>query len=201
MIRPMMSRLFVAAVTLCLAALALGARGPVRTRAPFGAGGDGCFAPPTIGLPLPFQDSGDTTGAVNDVNEIPATCASGYQPAYGPDHVYAFEVVSGNSLTFTVTTTSTTYDPMIYVVGACNDGATCVSGAFADDCGSVALPQPGCGGAATESIGPITLPVGVYYLYVDSAFSTVTQPTQAQGPYELTVTGTVPVELLRFEVE
>ncbi|HEY3172122.1 MAG TPA: hypothetical protein VGK86_06030, partial [Thermoanaerobaculia bacterium] len=37
----------------------------------------------------------------------------------GPDHIYSFTVASGSDLTFSLTTSSTTYDPAIYIRTAC----------------------------------------------------------------------------------
>jgi hypothetical protein len=51
-------------------------------------------------------------------------------------------------------------------------------------------------GVGPEEIPPASYPPATYYLYVDSYYDAGT--TGSCGTYSLTVTGTVPVELMEF---
>ena len=66
------------------------------------AGGENCGTATAIPAPLPFTDSDDTTGNASDVGLLPDGC-SNYQIVDGPDLVYSFTVGAGNSVAFTVT--------------------------------------------------------------------------------------------------
>jgi len=138
-------------------------------------GGDTCASPPTVISTLPFADTGDTTGAGNDVATTTAACGSGFTGADGPDLIYQFTVGAGNSLTITVTPTAA-WDVKIYLLSICGDPTSCVAGA------DVAFD----GGA--ETITPAGLAPGTYFLYVDSFFPS--PAVNRQGPYNLSVTGT-----------
>lgn len=169
-------------------------------------GGENC-ATATVIARLPFGDSDDTTGNVNDLNTLPAQC-SDYTQVAGPDLIYSFTVGAGNSVAFQVTPTNATYDPAIYVLGACGNGATCVIGS--DSCvRSGFSPQPpGClDGDADEDIAALAYAPGTHAVYVDSFYAAGAScggqgsVQCGTGPYTLTVTGTLPVELHRFEIE
>jgi hypothetical protein len=174
-------------------------------RAP-ATGGENC-ATATVIASLPFGDSDDTTGHVSDVDALPALC-SDYTQVSGPDLVYSFTVSAGNSVAFQVTPTNATYDPAIYVLGACGDGNSCVIGA--DACvRSGFTPQPaGClDGDADEDLPPLAYAPGTHAVYVDSFYAAgASCGSQGSvqcgtGPYTLSVTGTLPVDLHRFEIE
>ncbi|MEZ5461818.1 hypothetical protein [Dokdonella sp.] len=83
------------------------------------AGGDTCGTASNIAA-LPFSDSGDTTGATNTVNDIPIACNGNYTQVQGPDQIYTFTTTAGASVTISQSTTSSTYDGSIYVLGTCN---------------------------------------------------------------------------------
>ena len=170
-------------------------------------GGETCANPTGIGS-LPFNDSDDTTGHVNDNNLLPAGC-SDYTQVSGPDLIYVFSSGAGNNLAFTVTPTNATYDPAIYVLGTCGTSATCVVGA--DACLANGQPQPaGC----TDGNGDEDIPAvlnrftnGTHALYVDSFYAAGT-PCGGQannlcgtGPYTLSVTGVLPVELIDIRID
>jgi hypothetical protein len=142
-------------------------------------GGDTCSSPTPIST-LPFNDTGTTIGkADNSVNELRFACGIvGSGPDRpGPDVFYSFTIVgSGNSLTFSLTTTSPLYDPAIYVHSVCGDLDSCVSGADVNFEG-----EP-------ETLTVSGLAPGTYYFGVDSAFS-LADPTFASGNYALNVTG------------
>jgi hypothetical protein len=181
----------------------------VRTPPPLDpdAGGENCGTATVIAAPLPFTDSDDTTGNASDVGLLPEGC-SNYQIVDGPDLVYSFTVGAGNSVAFTVTPTSATYDPAIYVLGTCSDAATCVVGA--DAClrsGAASQPASCLDGTADEDLPAQAYAVGTHAVFVDS-FYAAGASCSAQGgvqcgagPYTLTVTGSLPVHLQRFEVE
>jgi len=150
--------------------IVIGASKPLTSS--IAAGGDTC-ATATLISSLPFNDSGDTTGATDDIRLT--GCAGLSLP--GPDHIYVFNVLSGNNLTFTLTPLDAEYDPAIYIRTACPQGAgSCVARADA-----------GVGGQA-ETINVSGLPSGTYYFYVDSAYGKGEVP--AEGRYTLSVTGT-----------
>jgi hypothetical protein len=145
------------------------------------AGGDTC-ASPTLISSLPFNDSGNTTGAADDIR---LTGCSGFPPMAGPDLIYTFTVFSGSDLTFTLTPSgpNPTYDPAIYIRSACaQTSGTCVASSDAN------------GSGGSETIHVTNLAAGTYYFYVDSYYVTVDTgvcevPGFCEGPYTLTVTG------------
>ncbi len=75
----------------------------------------------------PFIDSGDTTGANNTVNQLHYYYYYTFD-ALGPDHVYSFTLTGrGPNPKIEVSTTSSTYKPLVYVLqggftGACPAG-------------------------------------------------------------------------------
>jgi hypothetical protein len=170
-------------------------RGPALPK----AGTDDCTSPTSIPS-TPFNDTGDSTGATDSVNGIPLGCNGIYAQVAGGDHIYTFDVTAGNSLTFTLSTSSVTYDPSIYILSTCGDGNSCQIGS--DNCFSTQFVQPaGCqGDDSTEVINAPELTAGTYFFYVDSFYPT-DNPTSATGPYTLDVTGSLPVELIEFDVK
>jgi hypothetical protein len=171
-------------------------------------GGENCANPNGIAS-LPFSDSDDTTGHVNDVNAILAGC-SDYAQVSGPDLIYVFSAANpGNNIAFTVTPTNPTYDPAIYVLGTCGTSATCVVGA--DAClANGQPPPPGCiDGNGDEDIPAVLnfFAAGTHAIYVDSFYAAgipcVPQNNNlcGSGPYTLTVTGVLPVELIDIRIE
>lgn len=140
------------------------------------AGGDTCGT--AVPIPsLPFSDTGDTTGAANDVSDVSCPhplLASPSDP--GPDLIYSFTVASGNNLTISVANTSP-YDTSIYVLSTCGVGTTCV--AYKDT-----VP-----GNPTETINLVGLAPGTYYLYIDSFYPA--SNAAGHGVYNLSITGTL----------
>jgi len=169
-------------------------------------GGENC-ATATVIASLPFGDSDDTTGNVSDVDALPAQC-SDYTQVSGPDLVYSFTVSAGNSVAFQVTPTNAIYDPAIYVLGACGDGSSCVVGA--DSCvrsGFTPQPDDCLDGDADEDVPPMAYAPGTHAVYVDSFYAAGAScggqgsVQCGTGPYTLSVTGTLPVDLHNFGIE
>ena len=146
-------------------------------------GGASCGTAPVIGS-LPFADSGPTVGASNTVGSIPAGC-SNYTTVAGPDEIYLFTTGAGASVGVSLDATTATYDPAIYILSTCGTSSTCVVGADATLAGGIET-------IAAQSFAP-----GTYGLYVDSFYSTAA----GSGAYDLSVTGTLPVEVTDFSVE
>jgi hypothetical protein len=171
----MKTRSIVAALLLLSSGLiVIGASRPL-TSSSIAAGGDTCATATPISS-LPFNDSGDTTGATDDIR---LTGCAGIS-LEGPDHVYAFTVFAGNNLTFTLTTTDSEYDPAIYIRSACPQGTgSCVARA-----------DVGFGGQG-ETITVSGLAPGTYYFYIDSVYPP--KDPAGEGHYTLSVTGTLGV--------
>jgi hypothetical protein len=140
------------------------------------AGSDTCGNPPAIS-PVPFgPDSGNTSGASDNIR---ITGCSNFSTMPGPDQIYSFTVTSGSDLTFSLTTSSSTYDPAIYIRTACpQTTGTCVS---SSDTG---------GPSQSEMLHVSNLVAGTYYFYVDSAVD-IDDFAGSAGPYVLNVTGTL----------
>lgn len=163
------------------------------------AGTDTCAAPTAI-TSLPFNDTGTTVGATNTVGTIPIACNGNYTTVAGPDHIYTFttDAVDANNLTFAVTTTDPSYDISIYILSTCNSGPSCVIGA--DNCFGQNAPGNPCGAVSDETIGPTSLAMGsTFFFYIDSFYAV--GGTRDDGPYALSVTGMLPVELMEFSVD
>lgn len=138
------------------------------------AGGDTCAAATTIPS-VPFNDTGDTTGATDNIR---LTGCAGLS-LEGPDLVYAFTVFAGNNLTFTLTPSplDPDYDPAIYVRTACAQGS-----------GSCVARQDVGGSGQAETITVSSLAPGTYYFFVDSIYPV--KDVAGMGRYSLSVTGT-----------
>jgi Bacterial pre-peptidase C-terminal domain len=164
-----------------LVLLGLGATGAAPsdvTPMAIDAGGDTCATATTIAT-LPYNDNGDTSTATNQILFLNTTCAGlGMLSREGPDRIYSFTVTSGNSVTITVTP-SASYDVDIYLLGTCGNGNTCVHES-----------DSGIEGQA-ETIGPVTLAPGTYYLYVDSVYPI--DDKLGSGTYSLSMTGNLGV--------
>jgi hypothetical protein len=174
------------------------------------SGGETCSVAAVISS-LPYSDSDDTTGNVDDNGLAP--CQPLFTTVPGPDLIYQFTVTNENSLTFTVTPGDNKYDPSIYILSVCDDFNSCVVGNDAMFEGNPETfrscqPASGSGGSGTPcdydiqcpvadetcQAHPITLPAGTYYFYVDSFCpdeGCPDPPGRNHGPYTLSVTGTL----------
>jgi hypothetical protein len=141
------------------------------------AGGDDC-ASATVIASVPYNDNmGNTSTATDSPLFLGAACTGGGAGSReGPDRIYSFTVAAGNSLTFQVTPAAT-YDVDIYLLGTCGSGSTCV---IERDTGIEGQP---------ETLGPVALSPGTYYLYVDSVYPL--DDKLGSGTYTLSVTGTL----------
>src|SRR6185436_10314685 len=133
-----------------------------------GAGGE-IYATATPIVSLPFNDTGNTTGHVNDRDTIAAFCST-YVDTSGPDLVYTLELGVGNSLNITVDP-APGYDTSIYLYKGCGTGEQCTAGA---DNGQSNDP---------EAFSVSNLAPGTYYLWVDAFYA------NDAGSYTLSVTG------------
>lgn len=165
-----------AGIVVALSVSVLGdAASPLRPLA-VAAGGDTCAAP-TVITSLPYNDTGDTSTATNQMLFLSTACSAGKAVTRpGRDLIYSITVWPGNSLTFQVTPDAT-YDAAIYVLGACTSGSSC---SHAADVG---------GDGQAETIGPVTLSPGTHYFFVDSIYSE--DEIGGFGRYTLSVTGTL----------
>jgi hypothetical protein len=138
------------------------------------AGGDTCATATTIPS-VPFNDTGDTTGATDNIRLTGCVGLS----LEGPDLVYAFTVFAGNNLTFTLTPSALDpdYDPAIYIRTACAQGA-----------GSCVARQDVGGSGQAETITVSSLAPGTYYFFIDSIYPA--DDVAGMGRYSLSVTGT-----------
>lgn len=154
-------------------------------------GGDAC--PPGVSItgPLPFMDTGDTCNFTDTVGAYPGgSCGVDLPFAYaGEDTIYEVEIGAGNNVGFEADLTGSNGDLALFLLGTCGDGNSCVSHS-----------QDAIGpGAGPELIDPQAYTPGTYFLYVDSYYAAGTPGSC--GTYSLSVTGTLPVELIEFSVE
>jgi hypothetical protein len=160
---------------------------PNRPVPPQRVGGENCATPPTQISSTPFVDSDDTCGNINDLTTYTGTCTLPF-PYGGEDLIYRIDLGTGNNVGYSADLTGSTGDLVLFLIGTCGNGTTCVDNS--DD-----FIGPGVG---PEVIDPINRPVGDYYLYVDSYYDAGT-PASC-GTYTLTVTGPVPLEMIDFSV-
>ncbi len=146
------------------------------------SGSDNCpgtlIPPGNYTAAAPYIDSGDTSGANNTVVNYAGSYY--YTQIAGPDHIYTFTLSGrGPNARIEVSTTSTTYDPAIYVVNGLTYSG-CPAGTNNEVYALVADVdiQPG----ATEVIFADSLPLNVpLHLFIDS--SSYTPISGRTGPY------------------
>lgn len=156
---------------------------------PFTTGGVSC--PGTSVPSLPFSQAGNncTSGATNTISNYGGPCAVSLPFPYpGPEDIFQIVLGAGNSVGFSLALGGSTGDLAIFLIGTCGDGTSCVAN-------SQDAIGPGVG---PELIAAATYPAGDYYLYIDSYYA-VGQGGNC-GTYTLDITGTLPVELLEFQV-
>ena len=90
------------------------------------AGGDTCATATPIASPALQRHGRHDAPRTTTRVFLSATCAGGGEISReGPDLIYSITVGAGNSLTFTLTPTTPSYDPVIYILGTCGTGASC----------------------------------------------------------------------------
>lgn len=154
----------------------------------------GSCGTPTVFASTPYSDTGTTTGATNIISTVPSSC-TGWARVAGPQVVYSFTAGAAANLTFTVTPGNSVYDTSIYLVSTCTDGNTCVGGS---DYYYQYDPTP-----ETFSVSSLTAGT-TYYLHIDSYYSTsdpAPYSSFSNGPYSLSVTGSLPVQLQEFQID
>ena len=164
---------------------------PASNRGPVPPAGGQCSTPPPPISALPFTDSGDTCAATqtNSVTTYGGTCTLPF-PYGGPEHIYQVTYGTGNSVGYSMSLTGSLGDLALFLVSGttCGNGTTCVVNS-----------QDAIGpGAGPELIAAAARPVGPYFLYIDSYYDLSTPG--ACGTYTLSATGTLPVELIQFDV-
>ena len=135
----------------------------------------------------PYINYGDTTGANDTVTSLEEYGYYYYYPsiaAYGPDHVYSFTLTSlGPNPKIEVSTTSSTYEPLIYVLSGPPNGV-CPSGT-----GNINNPWWSMNDSrwsndhvARLEGSQMDLPLNTpLYLFIDSAFA----DAAGAGPYTI----------------
>jgi len=141
-------------------------------------GGADCATAPTVNLPgsLPYTDSGTTCGKGDTYADNP--CLGVYDG--GEDALYALEVATPGEYNIALlgTLTWTAFG----VTDGCPDTAPACTGSHQSSGGNPS--------------GTVVFPAaGTYYLQID------TWPSPACTPYELSISGPVPVELQAFSIE
>jgi hypothetical protein len=133
----------------------------------------------------PFVDSGNTTGANDTVTSLLSYYYYYYgYDANGPDHVYSFTLTGrGANPQIEVSTTSSTYRPMIYVLQGGPAGA-CPAGTGARAGNWMVLEYSSAGTATINSQQMNSLPLNVpFHLFVDSPRN----DASGAGPYTVRI--------------
>ena len=131
----------------------------------------------------PYTDSGDTTGANNTIAQVLGYYYYNNYDAEGPDHVYSFTLTGrGPNPQIQVSTTSSSYKPLIYLVYGGYFGA-CPAGTGNTLFGPWAIAESSTDGTATLTGWQLdSIPLGVpFHLFIDSKFNNAS----GAGPYTL----------------
>jgi len=144
---------------------------------------------------LPFSDATlDTCAGVAAINDYAnMTCNSLMYP--GPELVYEILVGAGNSA-ITMTLTPAAADMGIFLVGTCGVGTSCI--AFNDAIGGGVASDISQTNPAGADMIPAPLTPASYFIYIDSYYA---MGANSCGGFTLDITGTLPVELLSFEID
>lgn len=157
------------------------------TQGPSPLGGGTCGAPSVVGA-LPFLDLGDSCNGTNTITNYTGTCTLPF-PYGGEDEVYEITLGAGNNVAFSADLTGSAGDLALFLIGTCGDGTSCIVNS-----------QDAIGpGAGPELIGAAAYAPGTYYLYVDSYYNAGT--AGSCGVFNLSITGTLPVELIDFSID
>jgi hypothetical protein len=159
-----------------------GLNGPV---APLG-GGTAC--PGDAIAALPFSDPGTTCDNTNTLTNYTGTCTLPF-PYGGENAIYQITLAAGNNVTFSADLTGSAGDLALFLITTCGNGATCFDNSE-DLIGA---------GVGPEVIAAASYTPGTYCLYVDSYYA-AGNPGSC-GTYTLSVTGSLPVELVEFSID
>jgi len=164
------------------------------------AGSIDCSNPTLVGTPT-WSDSDNTCAGSNAVEDYwtgAPNCET--YPYPGPELLYQIDFGAMNEVQ--VLLEPQTADLGVFLLTDCGNGLSCHT--FFDSVGGGApsLIAPGQTGVTVPGqSGTFDFPpanVGSYYIYVDSYYAT---GSLSCGSYNLTVTGSLPVELMEFKVE
>lgn len=133
-----------------------------------------------------FTDTGNTIGANTTVSTLPIAC-TGYTGVAGPDHVYRFVLpaLASRIATCSITVTpgaASGYDTAIYTLTQGGGGCPFGTGNTANNCVNGADQVFANGAEVITDAEMDAMPAGIYYLFIDSFYTTA--PKQA-GPYTL----------------
>jgi uncharacterized protein DUF4214 len=119
----------------------------------------------------PYTDSGDTTGANDTINRLYYSYYNITYPAHGPDHVYSFTITNrGANPEIRVSTASSTYKPLVYIIDAQYGRCPANTGNQADSWWIYSQSQNPGGTVTLGSQVLRYLPLGVpLYLFIDGA--------------------------------
>lgn len=151
-----------------------------------------CAVPggPANGANTPFTTTGTTCGA--DTTSFGSSyCNGGIVAPGAPAAVVAVDVGATNSFNLSMTTSTATYNPAIFLIGpgSCGSTTACIDQNDANGAGA---------GESLPSTGtnlPL-LAAGRYYVVMTSTTSAADC-----GTYSLTVNPTLPVELKNFSID
>lgn len=130
----------------------------------------------------------------NGTDQLVNTCGDTTSIGNAKDFIYSVSLGATNSATFTVTSpgaagANTGFNPYVALMS----GAACNS---LDSCNTGGAENQGNSGAGV-AVGPSgNAPAGTYFLVITDAGAAANC-----GPFNLVVTGTLPVELKNFSVE
>lgn len=187
------------AAAMLLVASAVSAQSQRQRTGPPGPG-DGTGPCTTVGTisALPFTDNTVDTcasGVAAISNYASATCDAIVDGYPGPEIAYEIMVGAGNS-NITMTLTPAAADLGIFMVDTCGTGTSCV--AFNDAIGGGAASDISQTNPAGGDMIPSPLTPASYFIYVDSYYAA---GGLSCGTFTLDITGTLPVELLSFEID
>jgi hypothetical protein len=149
-------------------------------------GGNAC--PGQAIAALPFTDPGTTCDNTNTITNYTGTCNLPF-PYGGENAIYTITLAAGNNVAFSADLTGSTGDLALFLISTCGNGASCVDN-------SEDLIGPAAG---PEAIAAAAYTPGTYFLYVDSYYDAGT--AGSCGTYTLSVTGSLPVELMSFSID
>ncbi len=141
------------------------------------AGGNTCAGATAVNTAT-FNDSGNTTGSGNDVQNYFSTNLP--FPYSGPDQFYRITIgVGGGTIATSMSLTGSTLDGATFLMNACPPtSAANTLGNSQDAIGA---------GAGPENMAAVPVPAGTYFIAVDSYYGS---GSPSAGPYSITITTT-----------